>query len=78
MRITILSALTLMLSGCAAHRPTRVAVAQADDTVDAGDDDAGDDSDVIDGATQGDLERAAKDALDRLYQIRANEGSTRR
>jgi hypothetical protein len=70
MRVRILFALTLALSGCAAHRPVRVAQ-PADDTMDADSDDD-DDSDVIDGATSADLERAAKDALDRLYQIRAN------
>jgi len=70
--------IALLLSSCAAHGPTRVA-RPADDTMDADDDsDADDADDVIDGATSADLERAAKDALDRLYQIRANEGSTRR
>ena len=77
MRASVILALALLLSGCAAHRPARAAHADAD-TVDADSDDADDDSDVIEGTTQADLERAAKDALDRLYQIRANEGSTRR
>jgi hypothetical protein len=76
MRVAVLIA--LLLSGCATHRLARVATTQTDDTMDADSDDSDDDSDVIEGTTQADLERAAKDALARLYQIRANEGSTRR
>ena len=59
--------IALLLSGCAAHRPARATHA---DTVDADSDDADDDSDVIEGTTQADLERAAKDALARLYRVR--------